>query len=657
MNLRRLLTTSIAGLGLAAVATVVTPAVASAVQVDSPGPLMNLTWNDDLGCGAQRAGDTREAFYGQTACGTFVSYEGVVYGPDYVPAGSSSHQATWTLVSQTPISGNGTAEAPFKVDTVVEVAGKFRVNQRDTYKVGDERWYTTVQVTNLGAAQPAIWIYRGGDCYQANSDLGYGNVDGTTPQCVSAGGRIQAAEPITPGNTYIEGSYSQAWFAIGSGGDLPNTVRDGDGDLHDNGVAIGWQVPLPAGDSVTVESAWFLSSPFVAFAPQRILDSRPAPDGVTVDHLFEGAGAGGSGANGAFGDGQTIELQVGGRAGVSTDAASAILNVAVTDTTGPGFLTLWPCGETRPNASSVNYVGAGITTSVAVYAKLNSSGKLCIYALRGTHVIVDVNGYQPESSNAFQTVTPARLLETRTNEPAGTIDGQFEGLGRRSAGTTTSFQVLGREGSDVPADASAVILSVAGVYTDGPGFITVWPCGQDRPNASNVNFRDTGAVVPNAVITQVGENGTVCIYNSTGMDVIADVTGFAPADADYQSITPARLMDTRLDGETIDGEDVGGGYVTDADAGTALRIAGRGGVASDAVAVSVNVTVVGAPDYGFLTVWPCGTQRPNSSNLNYGPGDTNANLAMAGLNSSGQLCFYSLRPVNLIVDVAGYFGA
>ena len=381
-------------------------------------------------------------------------------------------------------------------------------------------------------------------------------------------------------------------------------------------------------------------------APARIVDTRS--DGETTDGTNQGTGI--------VRAGRVYTVQIAGRAGVDNTASAVTLNVTAVAGSDPGFLTVYPCDQERPNASHVNFYG-GTVAANSVFTGLDGDGRACVYTLSDTHLIVDVNGYQPESSNAFQTVTPARLLETRTNEPAGTIDGQFEGLGRRSAGTTTSFQVLGREGSDVPADASAVILSVAGVYTDGPGFITVWPCGQDRPNASNVNFRDAGAVVPNAVITQVGENGTVCIYNSTGMDVIADVTGFAPADADYQSITPARLMDTRLDGETIDGEDVGGGYVTDADAGTALRIAGRGGVASDAVAVSVNVTVVGAPDYGFLTVWPCGTQRPNSSNLNYGPGDTNANLAMAGLNSSGQLCFYSLRPVNLIVDVAGYFGA
>jgi hypothetical protein len=651
MRSRSFLAGAIGALALTT-ATFVAAPTASAVTIESSGPLMDLQWNPDLSCQTLRFGDTEEAFYGTDACGTFVNYGGTPYGPS-VSAGPGA--TSYTEVSQSPITGNGTAASPFTVDTVVQVPGAFRIDQRDVYVVGDEMWTTTMTLTNLGGST-AVKLGRGGDCYQANSDNGFGRITGSNPACVSEGGRIQELQALTPGNTFIEASYGTAWSALVNANPLPNTCRC-DEEI-DNGVAVAWIQTLAPGATMTVSSRWFLSSSFVAFAPQRIMDTRTPPDGQTVDHLFEGPGAGGAGAGGAFADGQTIELQVGGRAGVSTDASSAILNVAVTQTSGPGFLTLWPCDAAggRPNASSVNYVSAGVTTSVSVYAKLSATGKLCIYALRGTHVIVDVNGYQPNSSTAFQTVNPARLLETRP-DGEGTIDGQFLHIGRRPAGTVTAVTVVARQGSGVPADASAVILSVAGVVTDGPGYLTVWPCGQTQPNASNVNFSGPGAVVPNSVISQVGTNGQVCIFNSTGMDVIADVNGFAPASADYHSITPARVFDSRPDGQVVPGGTYGTGMIGPNDTGTSVQITGIGGVEDGATAATVNITVVGATAPGYLTAWPCGAPRPASSNVNYGPGITTANLAMAGLSGSGTLCFYALNQVHLIVDVAGFFPA
>ena len=80
-------------------------------------------------------------------------------------------------------------------------------------------------------------------------------------------------------------------------------------------------------------------------------------------------------------------------------------------------------------------------------------------------MIIDVNGYQPNSSSAFATLNPARLLETRAGET--TIDGLFNGDGRRRRRhRTLELPVAGRGG--VPLDATAAILSVAGVLPDGP---------------------------------------------------------------------------------------------------------------------------------------------------------------------------------------------
>jgi len=115
-----------------------------------------------------------------------------------------------------------------------------------------------------------------------------------------------------------------------------------------------------------------------------------------------------------------------------------------------------------------------------------------------------------------------RVFESRVGVGMSTVDGEFEGGGQRSAGSVTELVVAGRGG--VPIDALAVMLNVTAVNPDGRGFLTVFPCGQDRPNASNVNY-GPGDVTPNAVFAQLGEDGKICVYTHANTDLVIDVNG------------------------------------------------------------------------------------------------------------------------------------
>ncbi len=55
---------------------------------------------------------------------------------------------------------------------------------------------------------------------------------------------------------------------------------------------------------------------------------------------------------------------------------------------------------------------------------------------------------------------------------------------------------------------------------------------------------------------------------------------------------------------------------------------------------------------GYLTAFPCGV-RPLASNVNYTRGATVANSAQVLLSPAGELCLYSLAPVDVVVDVTG----
>ena len=83
-----------------------------------------------------------------------------------------------------------------------------------------------------------------------------------------------------------------------------------------------------------------------------------------------------------------------GRGGVPADADAVMLNVTAVFPVAAGFLTVYPCGTTLPKASNVNY-GPGDVAPNAVLAKIGTGGKVCIYTLAATDIIVDVNGYVP----------------------------------------------------------------------------------------------------------------------------------------------------------------------------------------------------------------------------------------------------------------------
>lgn len=341
-----------------------------------------------------------------------------------------------------------------------------------------------------------------------------------------------------------------------------------------------------------------------------------------------------------------------GDCNLPSSATSVSLNVTVVGAQGPGFVTVFPCDSAQPNASSLNY-SYGQTIPNAVISKVAANGTVCFYTLAATHLIVDINGYNPIGSG-FVPLVPARLLETRPAGPGiSTVDGRFLSAGLRSAKSTTSLQVTAR--GRVPVDAAAAVLNVTVTGATGPGFVTVYPCDASRPISSNLNF-SAGQTIPNAVITKLATDGTVCLYTTAGTHLVVDVTGYYPAGSGFNPLVPGRLMETRVgpSATTIDGLEQGIG-VRAAGSTKTLQITGRGGVPAGAAAVVLNVTVTGPGAPGYVTVYPCDAGRPTASNLNYTTGQTIPNAVLTKLSASGTVCLYTLSATHLVVDVAGYF--
>jgi hypothetical protein len=348
----------------------------------------------------------------------------------------------------------------------------------------------------------------------------------------------------------------------------------------------------------------------------------------TIDCQFAGIGARAAGS--------TIELPVAGRGGAPYGAQAAVLNVTVTDASAAGFVTVYPCGTARPVASSLNYT-AGATVANAVFAAIGVTGSVCIYTMANAHVIVDINGSYLTTST-FHSMNPTRVFDSRERGPV------------LAAGTVTRVSV-GTGGA--PVDASAAVLNVTVTSGGGAGFVTVFPCGFPMPLASNLNFT-TGSTVPNAVVSMVGLGGEVCLFNSAPTHLVVDLNGYYEASSGFVSVVPGRVLDTRPGAMTVDTIGSNGGLRSPGSV-TEVVVAGRGGVPAHASAVVLNVTVTEAQAAGFVTVFPCGTARPNASNINTPAGATVPNAVVAQVGVGGKVCVFTMSAAHLIVDVNGFY--
>jgi hypothetical protein len=136
-----------------------------------------------------------------------------------------------------------------------------------------------------------------------------------------------------------------------------------------------------------------------------------------------------------------------------------------------------------------------------------------------TTALVSMASPPPPPPAPLTTVRPERLLDTRPGSQNG-----YTGP-KPAAGQTVKLKIAGRAG--VPTDATAVVMNITGTDATDDGYVTVWPCGTDRPDASSLNLTP-GTTSPNAVITKLSTDGTICLYTQNGTHLLADITGYFP---------------------------------------------------------------------------------------------------------------------------------
>ncbi|HEX5118287.1 MAG TPA: PKD domain-containing protein [Pseudonocardiaceae bacterium] len=392
-----------------------------------------------------------------------------------------------------------------------------------------------------------------------------------------------------------------------------------------------------SGNTATVSQRFTVGGAYFAVPAQRVLDTRDGTGGAPVGRL---------------GPDSVLSLNLAGTNAIpATGVRAVVLNVTAIDPTATSFLTIYADGSTRPGTTSLNYV-PGQTVTNLVTVPLGANGNVDFFNNLGTvDVTADLEGYYLDrpafNGGGFATsLRPQRLLDTR--DPGGATHGAPVGPGG---------VVQVRVDQLAQSQVQAVVLNVTATSPTATSFLTVYPDGTARPNTSNVNF--TAGQTTSNLVAVPADNGTVDIFNNVGsVHVIVDVEAFYtqpivfqpdPGGTPFTPIQPTRLLDTRT---TIGGHrgPLGANGVA------AVQVRGLAGIPDDATSVALNVTAVAPTKPTFITVYPDGTPRPDTSMLNVDAGQTVHNLVVVPIGTDGKVDFFNNQGrVNLVAEVAGYF--
>ncbi len=134
---------------------------------------------------------------------------------------------------------------------------------------------------------------------------------------------------------------------------------------------------------------------------------------------------------------------------------------------------------------------------------------------------------------------------------------------------------------------------------------------------------------------------------------VTQIVNPVPQALQFVTLPPCRIVDTRNANGTF------GGPPIPANSARSFPLSQSGNpcnIPSDAVAYSLNVTVVPITTLSYLTIWPTGEGQPTVSTLNSLDGRIKANAVIipAG-TSNGSVSVFVTNTTNVVLDINGYF--
>jgi uncharacterized repeat protein (TIGR01451 family) len=411
------------------------------------------------------------------------------------------------------------------------------------------------------------------------------------------------------------------------GADFPETARNDGGTAlrlsdHDPAVAY-FSFPLPADLAITKTDGQAAAVPGQTVT-YTIVAANAGPGAVTGASVADtlpaaltgatwtcvGAGGGTCAASGSGDVGETVDLPVGGSV---TFSVTATVDSAATGSLSNTATVEVPGGVVDPNP--------------------------------GNNAATDTDALTPQADLSI-TKTDGRTTAAPGAPIAYTIVASNAGPSDASGATVADAlpaAILGATWTCAGAGGGTCSASGAGDIDDSV----------DLPVGGSVTYTLTGTIDP-AAVDSLSNTATVTapagVADPGGEDNSATDTD-ALRGLSYYTVTPCRVVDTR-GGAPI------GGPVMGAQETRSFAIAGHCEIPADAQSVSINLTVTQPTAQGHIRLFPAGQALPTVSTINYVPGQTRANNAIATLNASGELAAYvgqATGTVHLVVDVNGYY--
>jgi N-acetylneuraminic acid mutarotase len=240
---------------------------------------------------------------------------------------------------------------------------------------------------------------------------------------------------------------------------------------------------------------------FVGISPCRIVDTR------------------GNGFTGQYGPpalpgGAPRNFVLAGQCGISPTAQAVSLNVTVTNTTGPGFILIYPQGGAQPSVSTLNYVANQTVANAAVVPLGTSGGITVIAGVSGTDLILDTNG--DYEAGVVTSVTPGTGLAgggtgavtvgiaaggvSSTELASGAVTSSKIGANAVTAGAIAPGQVV----KDVNGLHDSVTVAGSGVVTVNTLGSTITVGGGGTPSGSFLLGNPGDATLVSAGYAELG---------------------------------------------------------------------------------------------------------------------------------------------------------
>ncbi len=203
-------------------------------------------------------------------------------------------------------------------------------------------------------------------------------------------------------------------------------------------------------------------------------------------------------------------------AGVPVTASAVVVNITAVDAAG-GFWSAFPSDQGFPGTSTLNLDAAHQTRAAQAIVNLAGSRSFDVFTENGGHLLVDVVGYftgesEPTAATdgLFVPASPLRVLDTRSTHSLPPWSG-------------STFEFLA--GNPANIQAAAAVLNITATSPWDLGFVTAYPAGVSRPNASNLNVSAWPQTIANHAIVRISNRGAA-LFTQGGAQLIADVAGW-----------------------------------------------------------------------------------------------------------------------------------